>query len=96
MVVLARKDRLTAKDVPANIRAAVEKEGDTEGTARIAAHGGPKAAAGAAESLAEAEKNMIFDALDKNNGNRTEAARALGISRRTLHRKLKQYQDSGD
>jgi DNA-binding NtrC family response regulator len=35
---------------------------------------------------------MIFAALEKHGGNRTQAADQLGISRRTLHRKLNKYQ----
>jgi transcriptional regulator of acetoin/glycerol metabolism len=42
--------------------------------------------------MAEAEKRMIFQALKKCDNNITQAAQALGISRRTIHRKLKQYQ----
>jgi DNA-binding NtrC family response regulator len=36
----------------------------------------------------EAERAAIVDALDRANGNRTQAARLLGISRRTLYNKL--------
>ena len=39
-------------------------------------------------TIEEAEKQMIVRALKETNGNRTEAAKRLGISRRTLHRKL--------
>jgi len=42
-------------------------------------------------NLAEIEKNTIYKALKKTDGNRTEAATLLSISRRTLHRKLKLY-----
>jgi DNA-binding NtrC family response regulator len=42
--------------------------------------------------LETVERSLIARALDKCGGNRTEAARLLGISRRTLHRKLKTYQ----
>ena len=41
-------------------------------------------------NLHRKERNLIFRALDESGGNRTEAARALGISRRTLHRRLKE------
>ena len=42
-------------------------------------------------SLAELEKRHIFAAMDKTNGNRTHAARLLGISVRTLRNKLNEY-----
>jgi len=45
-------------------------------------------------SLENMERKMIFDALDSNNGHQQKAAAKLGISRRTLSRKLKIY-DSG-
>ncbi len=37
------------------------------------------------------EKQMIVDALEKANQNRTKAAKMLGISRRTLQNKIKEY-----
>jgi two-component system response regulator AtoC len=39
----------------------------------------------------EFEKGVVRDALARSNGNRTHAARALGISRQGLYRKLKRY-----
>jgi DNA-binding NtrC family response regulator len=39
----------------------------------------------------EFEKGVVADALARSNGNRTHAARALGISRQGLYRKLKRY-----
>jgi DNA-binding NtrC family response regulator len=42
-------------------------------------------------SLAEVEKHHIFAAMDKTDGNRTHAARLLGISVRTLRNKLNEY-----
>jgi DNA-binding NtrC family response regulator len=42
-------------------------------------------------SLAEVEKRHIFAAMDKTDGNRTHAARLLGISVRTLRNKLNEY-----
>lgn len=42
-------------------------------------------------SLQEKEIEMIKRSLDKNNGKRKLAAKELGISERTLYRKIKQY-----
>ena len=42
-------------------------------------------------SLKEIEKKMIFHTLEKMNGNRTHAAKTLGISVRTLRNKLNEY-----
>lgn len=42
--------------------------------------------------LASMERELIIKKLEENNGNRTQAAIALGISRRTIHRKIKKYQ----
>ena len=43
-------------------------------------------------AILSSERMMIFAALEKHDGNRTRAADQLGISRRTLHRKLNKYQ----
>jgi DNA-binding NtrC family response regulator len=43
-------------------------------------------------SLEENEKGLIRKALRKHNGRRKEAAADLGISERTLYRKIKQYE----
>ncbi len=45
-------------------------------------------------SLKEMEKLLIFKALDRTNGNRTEAAKMLGISIRTLRNKLHEYREA--
>lgn len=42
-------------------------------------------------SLEEKEIEMIIKALDKHNGKRKYAALDLGISERTLYRKIKEY-----
>jgi DNA-binding NtrC family response regulator len=42
-------------------------------------------------SLKEAEKEIILNTLKETGGNRTHAAKILGISRRTLQLKLKEY-----
>ncbi len=85
MVVLARGTRLTARDVPATIREAVR---GTQGGRR----NGVLLAEG---SLAETERRKILAVLRKHGANRTRAAVELGISRRTLHRKLREYAQQG-
>jgi len=77
MVVLTRGDKITLRDVPSEVR-----EG---GSPRVS---GPLAGA---VSMEEAEKKMIIQALADQDGNRTLAAKQLGISRRTLHRKLNEF-----
>ena len=42
-------------------------------------------------SLEENEKLLMIKALDECNGNKSKAAQILGISRRTMHRKLNEY-----
>jgi len=83
MVVLTRGERLTLDDVPERLRRPLR--------------------AGAAESpldtdptLDELERSAIEKALDQNGGSRTRAAGALGISVRTLQRKLKAWQQTAE
>jgi DNA-binding NtrC family response regulator len=45
--------------------------------------------------MEDMEKGAILATLEETNGNRTRAARMLGISLRTLQRKLKEYQLGG-
>jgi two-component system response regulator FlrC len=45
-------------------------------------------------SLKEMEQQMIFKTLDQTEGNRTHAAKILGISVRTLRNKLNEYKES--
>ena len=48
-----------------------------------------------AERLGEIERQAIFQALRKHNFNRTETAKALGISRRALIYKLQRFREMG-
>ncbi len=87
MVVLSRGERLTARDVPVNIKSESEKR---DGVVETTSRGNVLAAQG---SLADTERAMIYAAIRQHGGNRTKAAESLGISRRTLHRKLRQYKE---
>ncbi len=80
-VVLCRGDRISLRDLPPSLRA-----GSGPGVApqRLMAQNDL--------TVKEAEKQLIVRALKEANGNRTEAAKKIGMSRRTLHRKLHSYQ----
>lgn len=84
MAVLGAGSRLTARDVPANIREAARGRLPVRNASLI---GG---------SLADTEREKILAVLQKQKGNRTRAAVELGISRRTLHRKLNEYAADAD
>ena len=75
MVVLSSGDTLTSNDLPPQFDAAPAVAGTTA----------KDAGAGTLES---SEKELIARALAHCNGNITKAAQELGISRRTLHRRL--------
>lgn len=51
----------------------------------------PSATTSAPQTLDEIEKQQILSTLSACGGNRTKAAEKLGINRRTLHRKLKEW-----
>ena len=77
LVVLGTGDRLTVADLPAAVR-----DGAAAGLA-IPSRAG--------RVLRDAERQLIADALRRHRDNRTKAAQDLGISRRTLHRKINEF-----
>ena len=86
MVVMARGASLTLKDVPVDLRSAVADELSSRDVGAE-----PEAASETALDIDTQERNLIMRALRETGGNRTAAAKHLGISRRTLHRKLHTY-----
>ena len=76
MVVLGSSEKLTVRDLPSSFRL-------TAGRGESAVRPG--------SALRDAERQLIEDSLRKNKGSRTRAAQDLGISRRTLHRKLNEF-----
>ncbi|MBK8980353.1 MAG: sigma-54-dependent Fis family transcriptional regulator [Planctomycetes bacterium] len=82
----------------AMLRAAILAPGDTVLPEHLppAIRAAARDASGEDElSLAELEKRTILDALERTDGNRSEAARLLGISRRKLLYRLKEYRADG-
>ena len=79
MVVLSREKTIGIDNVPLEIR-----EGTTPGISKNLTQ--PQTC-----DLERNEKLLITRALNECGGNRTRAAEKLGISRRTLLRKLKTY-----
>ncbi len=89
-VVLATGPKITLRDLPFALRQ--WNGGADPGVAVPAAgasKGGPSAMPVDQLNIHQSEDALIRRALDECGGNITEAARKLGISRRTLHRKLK-------
>ena len=83
MVVLGNGDKLTVHDLPSALLAPPVRAGIDSRAGR---------------RLRDAERHLIEDALGRHKGSRTRAAEDLGISRRTLHRKLNEYglRDTGE
>ncbi|MBI3849862.1 MAG: sigma-54-dependent Fis family transcriptional regulator [Verrucomicrobia bacterium] len=85
-VVLSRGERIAARDLPPSVRhqgsAPVDSDAQRLFTQRDL-------------TVKEAEKQLIIRALKEANGNRTAAAAKIGMSRRTLHRKLHAYHLEG-
>jgi len=82
-VVMATGPKITLRDLPMAVRQA----------ARAKLPGGVSATEAFGEKtspldLHETERRLIAQALAATNGNVTAAAKKLGISRRTLHRKI--------
>jgi len=81
-VVMATGPKITLRDLPMAVRQA----------ARAKLPGGVSTQAFGEKTspldLHETEKKLIAQALAATNGNVTAAAKKLGISRRTLHRKI--------
>jgi DNA-binding NtrC family response regulator len=82
-VVMATGPRITLRDLPGNVRQAAG------GKSRS-----PLPSPNQPYNLHDTERRQIERALAESNGNITEAAKKLGISRRTLHRKLKSFRDA--
>jgi len=83
-VVMSGGAKITLRDLPGALRQA----------ARDGTSGKIPATAGHHLNLHETEHRLMMHALEESKGNVTMAAKKLGISRRTLHRKLHQIKKS--
>jgi two-component system response regulator FlrC len=99
---------LRARRWPGNVRelentlerAALLAAGPVLGAADLEDRDAPGPPAGATDlaglTVREAERRLIFDTLKRTRNNRTQAARLLGISIRTLRNKLSEYRQRGE
>ncbi len=86
-VVLCRNDKIAARDLPPSVRQAAAGGPLTAEPGRLLARN--------QLTVKEAEKQLILRALKETKGNRTLAAKKIGMSRRSLHRKLHSYHLEG-
>jgi two-component system response regulator HydG len=80
-VILCRGEYVSDTDLPLSLRETPGPKADTLRAEVV----------GADLPLEEVEKATILKTLESAGGNKSEAARRLGITRRTLHKKLKKY-----
>jgi two-component system, NtrC family, response regulator AtoC len=83
-VVLSRGEKIVPRDLPGTVRGANAPAAET-----------PVLSAAGGLTVKEAERQLIVRALKETGGSRTLAAKKLGMSRRTLHRKLHTYHLEG-
>ncbi len=79
-VALTRLDKLTLEDLPEKVR-------DFRSSPLVIGGSDP----GELEPLEQVERRYVLHVLECVNGNRTLAAKKLGLDRKTLYRKLRQY-----
>lgn len=82
-VVLCRGPIITAKDLPPMVRVPAAEHTRSETREKLLS---------GKLTVREAERQLYLHALQEAKGNRTTAAKRLGVSRRTLHRKMNEYQ----
>ena len=95
MVVLSAGERLGIEDIPVEITEAIDAAAQPApvlaATPTAAPAIAPANPAGCDGTLKSTEKARILASIAANGGNKTKAAEELGISRRTLHRKLNDW-----
>jgi two-component system response regulator HydG len=81
-IILMRGDQLTEKSLPLSVQKFQQQNKD-----------GLQSISKQPASLFEAEKKLIIETLKQTEGNKSEAARRLGITRKTLQNKLNKYEE---
>ena len=84
-VVLSRGDVLSVEDLPARV---ARGEGADAGEDRPAASDAPLISVAVGAPLADIERRVILETLRHTGGDKSAAARLLGIATRTIYRKL--------
>ena len=80
MVVLAKTDVVSPDDIPSKIVSVINDDVNFS-----------RSTAGSTLNIKNREKDLIIKALAETKNNRSKAAEKLGLSRRTLYRKLEKY-----
>jgi len=89
LVVLSRSGTIDLSDLPPAYRdAPAAGPAPSSSAAAAATEDSPK-------TMRDIERDAILQALREAGGNRDRAARQLGIGKRTLQRKIKEYRDEG-
>lgn len=91
-VVLSRGERVALKDLPPAVRVTQNPASDPGRLPRLSeVAASPTSLPSGLGTVRDTEKQLIIQALKETAGNRTLAASRIGMSRRTLHRKLHLY-----
>lgn len=88
MLVLSPGDVITIDDIPSEIKTAASQPQKAEKPCLPIAD---TVSSSNPVSLEDTKKAKILEAISASGGNKSKAAENLGISRRTLHRKLKEW-----
>lgn len=80
---LCKGERITARDLPPSVRGGASPTNDAPVFSKTDL------------TVKDAEKELIIRALKETGGNRTLAAKKIGMPRRTFHRKLHVYHLEG-
>lgn len=96
-VIMARESEIQLKDLPPEIQSMVEVQTHTISSSdkNMTISSQNPSEIRVTQTVQDAERQLIIRALQESGGNRTLAAQKIGMSRRTLHRKLHKYNLEG-